>query len=93
MLRYAIMAARNRSLKDELDAYNQGLDQCLRGRFGMTLKLFKTIKAATQLVGAGAGVYAMAQGADPMTSFALIALIISGPEALEYIISNSEESN
>ena len=54
----------------------------------MTLKTFKTIKATTQLVGAAAGIYAMHQGADPMTTFALVAIIISSPEALEYLIND-----
>ena len=51
----------------------------------MTLKTFKTIKALTQLVGAGAGIYAMSLDAPPLAAFALIAIIISGPEALEYL--------
>ncbi|QHS17913.1 hypothetical protein GWK26_12565 [haloarchaeon 3A1-DGR] len=53
----------------------------------MTIRAFKTIKAMTQLVGAAAGVYSMYLGADPLTAFALIAFIVSGPEALEYVIS------
>jgi len=54
----------------------------------MTLKTFKTIKALTQLVGAGAGIYAMSLDAPPLAAFALIAIIISGPEALEYLIND-----
>jgi len=57
----------------------------------MTLRLFKVIKGLAQLTGAGAGIYAMSLGADPMTTFALVAIIISGPEALEYLIENSGE--
>lgn len=55
----------------------------------MTLKLFKIIKAFTQLIGAASGVYAMHLGADPLTAFALVAFIISGPEALEYVINET----
>lgn len=55
----------------------------------MRLKVFRIIKALTQLVGAGAGIYAMWLGADPLLAFALTAIIISGPESLEYLISES----
>jgi len=57
----------------------------------MTLKTFKTVKAVTQLVGAGAGVYAMSLGAPPLATFAIMALIISGPEGMEYLINQSAE--
>jgi hypothetical protein len=87
------MSTPNRSLKQELHEYNTGLDGCLRSRFGMSLRVFKVVKASTQLVGAGAGVYAMSLGADPMTAFALIAFIVSGPEALEYLINEAGSGN
>jgi len=83
------MSQQNRPFKQELEQYNNHLDGCLKERFGMTLKLFKIIKALTQLVGAAAGIYAMHQGADPLTAFALVAFIISGPEALEYMINET----
>jgi hypothetical protein len=79
------------SLKQELDSYNDALDHCLRSRFGMSLKTFKTIKALTQLVGAGAGIYAMSLGAPPLATFAMMALIITGPEGMEYLINQSAE--
>lgn len=81
------MSQHKPSFEDELRQYNARLDYQLRSQFGMSIKLFKTIKALTQLVGAAAGVFAMHLGADPMSAFALIAFIISGPEALEYIIN------
>jgi len=56
----------------------------------MTLKTYKLIKAVTQLVGAGAGIYAMHLGAAPLATFAMMAVIISGPEALEYLINDAE---
>ena len=82
------MSTSNRSLREELEEYNHDLDCRLRGRYGMTLKTFKTIKALTQLVGAGAGIYAMSLDAPPLAAFALIAIIISGPEVLEYLIND-----
>ena len=56
----------------------------------MSLRTFKSIKAVTQLVGAAAGIYAMSLGAPPLATFALTAVIISGPEALEYLINQGE---
>jgi|GEM_PF-1985160 len=84
------MSTTNTTLLDEIAEYNDSLDDCLRGRFGMTLKTFKTIKATAQLVGAGAGVYAMSLGAPPLATFALMAIIISGPEAIEYLINDGD---
>jgi len=77
----------NPSLRDELASYNQRVDHFLRTHAGMTLRTFKIIKGLTQLIGAAAGVYAMSLDAPPLATFALIAIIISGPEALEYIIN------
>lgn len=55
----------------------------------MTLWVFKILKGATQLIGAAAGVYAMYLGADPLLAFGLMAIIITGPESLEYLINES----
>jgi hypothetical protein len=85
------MSTTRPSLREELDAYNDHLDDCLRSRFGMTLKTFKTIKALTQLAGALAGAYAMYLGADPLLTIVLIATMVSGPEALEAVINQSTE--
>jgi len=79
--------ATKQSLDDELRQYNEHLDSRLRERFHVSLKTFKSVKAVTQMVGAAAGIYAMSLGAPPLASFALIVLIISGPETLEYLIN------
>lgn len=57
----------------------------------MSLKTFKFVKAVTQLVGAGAGIYAMSLGAPPLATFVIMALIITGPEGMEYLIDQSTE--
>jgi hypothetical protein len=59
------------------------------GRFNVSLRVYKTIKATTQLIAVASGVFAIHQGADPMTVFALIAAIVTGPEMMEYIWANS----
>jgi len=80
------MASSSPNLRSELAQYNDSLDACLRGRYGMTLKLFKLVKAFAQLVGAAAGVYAMSLGAPPLAALAMMTVIIGGPEMLEYFI-------
>lgn len=89
---HATMAAtkQNHCLKAEIREYNDRLDCELKRRAGITVKVYKIIKAVVQLVGALAGVMAMHQGADPMTAFALIAFIIGGPEAFEFVLTNQE---
>lgn len=56
----------------------------------MTVRTYKTIKAVTQLLAVAAGFYAMSLGAPAFATFALVALIVSGPEAFEAILSNTE---
>lgn len=81
------MATNNQpSLRDELASYNHNLSACLKERAGMSLKTFKTIKALTQLIGAGAGAYAMSKGAPPGFMMVCITAVVSGPEILEYLL-------
>jgi hypothetical protein len=82
--------ATKQSLDAQLRQYNEHLDRRLKDRWSMSLRTFKSIKAVTQLVGAAAGIYAMSLGAPPLATFALTAVIISGPEALEYLINQGE---
>lgn len=76
----------NQSFITEFASYNHDLKQCLTERVGMSFWLFKTIKAVTQLVGACAGAYAMAQGAAPGLMMLLITTCVSGPEVLEFLL-------
>jgi hypothetical protein len=67
----------------------ESISQCNRSVtawFGVSLFTYKSIKATTQLAGVAAGFYAIAEGADPMTTFVIIGLIVSGPEMMEYLI-------
>jgi len=62
--------------------------------WNVSLRVYKTVKALTRLLAVGAGILSIHQGADPMTVFALIALIETGPEAIEYVWANgSNESD
>jgi len=84
------MSAPNNSLNEELRQYNAHLDDCLKARWNMSVKTFKTIKALVQLVGASAGIYAMQLGAPPLAALALTTIMVTGPEGLEYVINQGE---
>jgi hypothetical protein len=60
----------------------------------VSLKVYKSIKAATQLVAVSAGFYAMTTGTDPGLVYPLMVAVLVGPEALEYAWANgSAKSN
>lgn len=80
------------TLNNEITAYNHSLDTYCRKKWGVSVKVYKVVKAMTQLAGAGAGIYAMSLGADPLTAFVLITAIISGPEAFEYVAINANNN-
>lgn len=80
------MAAKNPTLAQELRARNYRADQRLRGLTGMSFRAFKIIKAVTQLVGMIAGVYAISQGADPLSALGIMGLIWAGPEGIEVLL-------
>jgi len=81
------------TLNSELRVYNQSLDSYCRSHWGISVRVYKIIKALTQLAGAAAGIYAMRLGADPLTAFSLIALIIGGPETFEFLVTNGDNNN
>lgn len=80
-----------RSTPPPRETTRQGISRCqltASERFHVSLRVYKTVKALTQLLAVGAGIFSIHQGADPMTVFALIAAIVTGPEAMEYIWAN-----
>jgi len=54
----------------------------------MSLRLYKSLKMAVLLAAAAAAVVAINNGADPLTIYSLLALILAGPEAVETLIAN-----
>lgn len=71
----------------------QSIQRCNRAvteRLRVSLKVYKSIKATAQLAAVATGFLAIAEGADPMTAFALVAVIVAGPEAVETIIANGD---
>ena len=81
---------RSKTLLESIADCNQQLDRSLRRQFGVTIKLYKVIKALTQLAGVVAVTLAMQQGMDPGQAGVIIGAIILGPEALETILLDVE---
>lgn len=54
----------------------------------MSFRVYKTVKALTQLVGAAGGIFAMHLGADPLLAFSGVVAMVLGPEGFEYWITN-----
>jgi len=78
------------TLYSDLRHYNQSLDSYTKSHWGISVRIYKILKALTQMAGAAAGTYAMSLGADPTVAFGLIAFIIGGPEAFEFLVTNGE---
>jgi hypothetical protein len=86
------MATDKQTLAAELRQQESTLDAACRRRLGISVRTYKIIKALTQLIGAAGGVYALVwTPADPVTVYALLALIIVGPEAFETFLTNLTE--
>lgn len=87
------MATRQRphtpTTRESIEQCNQAVTR----RFGVTLRVYKIIKAVTQLVGVGAGIYAMSIGGEPSVVYPIVGAIIAGPEIMEYAIANGDEKS
>lgn len=69
----------------EVCEHNKRLDEYFRERFGVTLFTWKSIKALWQLAAVGLAFYAISEGAAPFPTFALLVVLLVGPDAFEYI--------
>lgn len=85
------MSHTHRDIRTQICEHNRRLDSQLRRRAGISLETYKIVKNTVQLAGAIGVTFAIHQGADPLTSAFLIAVIVSGPEVLEYVIANDPE--
>jgi len=54
----------------------------------MSLRLYKTIKATSNLAAIAVALYALDLGADPTVVFVIVGAILVGPEVLEYEWAN-----
>jgi len=71
----------------------ESIQRCNRAvteRFNVSLKVYKSLKMLVLLAAVAAGIIAIRNGADPLTVYTLIAVIVAGPEAVETIIANGD---
>jgi len=78
------------TLSHDLRRYETNLEAACRREFGVSLKVFKSIKAIVQMVAIFGGIVAIQNGAEPLTSLVIIAAIYGGPEYLEYFLANQD---
>jgi len=57
----------------------------------VSLKVYKSLKALVQLAAVATAIVAINAGADPLTVYALVAVLVAGPEAYETAIANGGE--
>jgi len=79
-------------LSHDLRQYEANLAVSCRSNFGVSLKVFKTTKALVQMVAIFGGIVAIQNGADPLVSLLVIAMIYGGPEYLEYFLANQDNN-
>jgi len=80
------------ALSSDLRQYEDNLAVACRDDFGVSLKVFKTVKAIVQLAAILSGIVAIQNGADPLTSLLIIAMIYGGPEYLEYFLASQNNN-
>ncbi|ELZ35362.1 hypothetical protein [Halorubrum tebenquichense] len=80
-------------LRQDVRRYNAALDARLQHRWGISVKLWKVLRATTDLVAVMLAGYAMWLGADPGVALLVIAAVVVGVEAVEVIVAQGEESS
>lgn len=85
------MSTTQPTLAQELAAYNDHPDRCLRSTLGMSIKTWETIKATTQLIGVLGVLWLVTLPGelDPHLAALLITVILGGAETIEIIIQNA----
>jgi len=79
-------------LRQEICRYNAALDARLQHRWGISVKVWKVLRATTDLVAVMFAGYAMFLGADPGVALLVIAAVVVGVEAVEAIVAQGEEN-
>ena len=68
-----------------VQARNHLLDQYLRRRFGVTLHVYKLIKAVTDLAAVALAFYAIQAGLEPVNALLFVAFVLGGWEMVEVL--------
>jgi len=83
------MATSNRK-----ESNRESIRRCNRAvsdRFHMSLKVYKSLKMLVLLAAVATAIVAIRNGADPLTVYILVAVIVAGPEAVETAIANGDD--
>lgn len=59
----------------------------------VSLRVYKSLKMIVLLAAVGTAVVAINNGADPLTVYILVAVILAGPEAVETVIANGSDDS
>ena len=70
---------------DEVVTFNLKLGTILETKYRMSLATWKTVKWLAVSAGIYAIIIGMGEGGDPLVGIIAIALILGGPELLEYL--------
>ena len=83
---YPTMLPQFRAHRNKLVAYNLAVADMCETKLGITLHMYRTIEQIMYLGAVILGMLAVSEGADPLLTTAIVAFIISGPAALEYLL-------
>jgi len=59
--------------------------------FKVSLRVYKSLKMLVLLTAVATGIIAIRNGADPLTVYILIGIMVAGPEAVETVIANGND--
>jgi hypothetical protein len=68
----------------------QRCNRAITERLNVSLRVYKSLKALTQLAAVAVGLVAIQNGAEPLTVYGLVAAILVGPEYAETIIAGGD---
>ncbi|WP_226041582.1 hypothetical protein [Natrinema sp. DC36] len=77
---------------DSVREHNQKLGCVLQRRWNMSLRVYKSIKALTELTTVAVVGFAISAGADPTISVIIAGAIVLGWEAVEALVADSDVS-
>jgi len=75
------------TLQTQFTEYNDRLDRNCQRRFGVGIKVFKTINAIVRLAAVALGGFTVAAGGDPTTVMWIVGAIVVGPDIVEYVVA------
>lgn len=78
---------RRETNRESIQRCNRAITEYLH----VSLKVYKSLKMVVLLAAVAAAIVAINNGADPLTIYVLVAVILAGPEAVETVIANGSD--